>query len=414
MKAGAGRALWLAGVGAGVAVTLFFAFGRPPPASRPVPEAAPVPVQVATLRARRQDVSVEAYGSVRPKRSISLIAQVGGKVSWVSDEFVDGGFAAAGEVILRLEPDDYEIAVIRATARVADAERALAVARGEARRARREWVDLGDAEANALFLRKPQIRSAEAASAAAAAERRQAELDLGRTAIRAPFDARVQTIQADLGQYLAPGSPVARVHATAVAEVRLPLTDRDASMLALPFADGDGSSVAALPATISAVVQRRAWEWPARIVRTEAGLDARSRVLHAVAEIGEPYRSDASGRPPLMVGQFVRARIAGRTADETLRLPRAALRTGDVIWIADDDNRLRIAPVEFVHGAGAHALVKLTPERDAALAVIVSALALAVEGMRLAPILIEPGVASGTLEPLAGNEAPMPADGRAL
>ena len=413
MKAAAGRWLWRSAAAAGVAATLFFALARPPPPLRPVPEAAPAAVEVVTLRARRHDVPVEVHGSVRPKRSVELAAQVGGKVSWVSDDFVDGGFASAGQALLRLEPDDYEIAVVRADAAVADAERALAVARGDARRARREWTDLGDAEANALFLRRPQTRSAEAALAAALADRRQAELNLRRTEIRAPFDARVQTVRADLGQYLAPGSPVARVYATAVAEVRLPLTDRDASLLELPF--GGARESAALAATIGAVVQRRAWTWPARIVRTEAGLDTQSRVLYVVAEVSEPYRSDGNGRPPLMIGQFVSARIAGRTADAVLALPRSALRTGDVIWHADEDNRLRIAPVEFVYGTDAHALVRLAPATDAPLDVVVSALALAVEGMRLAPLAIELGDgAPGALEPLAGSEAPLPADERAL
>ena len=406
MNARRGLLLWLFGIAAGIAAVLFFAFGKSSPGSRPVPEPASLPVEVMTLRAQRHHVLVEAYGSVRPKRSISLVAQVGGKVRWTSADFVDGGFVSAGEAMLRLEPDDYEIALIRVEAQVANAERELAIARGEARRARQEWVDLNDAEANALFLRQPQTRSAEAAVAAAVAERRQARLNLGRTEIRAPFDARVETIQADLGQYLAPGSPVARIYATAVAEVRLPLTDRDASLLALPFGDTAGSLAAALPTTISAVVRRRAWSWPARIVRTEAGLNTQSRVLYAVAEVSEPYRSDAHGRPPLMAGQFVSARIAGQTADATLRLPRDALRTGDVIWRMDRERRLRIVPVEFVYRIDAHALVKLPSGRDEPMAVVVSTLPLAVEGMRLAPRLLEPGVA----EPLADDGAAMPVD----
>ncbi len=416
MSALGGRVAWWLAIAAGIAAALFFAFGKPPPQSKPVPESLPVPVDVVALTLRRHPLAVHAQGTVRSKRRVQLAAQVGGVVRWVSDSFVDGGFISRGEVMLRLEADDYEIVAIRAKAQVANAERELATMRGEARRARQEWVDLNDVEANALFLRKPQTRSAEASLAAAKAELRQAELNVARTRMRAPFDARIQTTRAELGQFLTPGAPVANIYATAVAEVRLPLTDRDASMLALPFGTAAGQRAAAPAATISAVVRRREWTWPAHIVRSEAGLDAQSRVLYAVAEISDPYLSDASGRPPLMVGQYVAARIAGQTTDETLKLPQDALRVGDVIWIMDDDQRLRVMPVEFVYGTDSAVFVRPSSDRRQFM-VVVSQLALAAEGMRLAPGATELGAgAPGTpLDRHIATEEPggAPADAEA-
>jgi RND family efflux transporter MFP subunit len=259
----------------GSAVAIFIATGKPRPA--PVELEAPPPPLVQVITAVPEDVtlSVTSQGSVRPQREINIVSQVGGIVVAVDDHFADGGFFDAGTTLVQLEDADYRLELIRARARVADAAQLVAQEKGRARQAAREWRDLGNQEANDLFLRKPQLAGAEAALAAAEADLEQARLNLARTSISLPFNGRVREKMVDVGQYVTPGTPVARVYDTDVVKVRLPLTDRQVALLDLPLSfrklerDVPGAKV-----TLTARFADQQWQWEGRVVRTEASLTA--------------------------------------------------------------------------------------------------------------------------------------------
>ena len=116
--------------------------------------------------------------------------------------------------MLALEDNDYQFALLRAKAKVAEAEQYLALEKGKVRQAQREWKDLGNEEANQLFLRKPQMASAAAALSAAKAGLDEAQLNLIRTRIYAPFQGRIANKQVDVGQYITPGTVIAKVYST--------------------------------------------------------------------------------------------------------------------------------------------------------------------------------------------------------
>lgn len=373
----------------GAAASWFFLTGKPKPEPRPVSEPVAQRVEVLRVKPGTHSLTVATQGSVTPRREIDLVAQVAGTVQAVAGDFAAGGFVAAGEMLVQIEQSDYEIAVVRAKAMVADAEQNLATIKGQARQAKREWRDVGNAEANALFLKKPQVASAQAQLAAAKADLRKAQLDLQRTRISAPFDGRIREKLVDIGQYVTPGLPVARVYATDVVEVRLPLTDRQVALLDLPLDSRTKDATARTPVNLTGVFGGKSWQWQAYVTRTEASIDLQTRVIYAVAEVPEPYAEQpGSQRPPLAIGQFVEAELGGKNLDDVLVLPRAALRPGDVIWLAEDES-LNIAAVQVLQMTDQQVAVR--GDFDAAVDVIVSPLALAVASMPVAPTPANPG-----------------------
>ena len=250
-----------------------------------------------------------------------------------------------------MEQADYEFAIARAESQVAAARQRLAEERGRALQAEREWRDLGTTQANDLFLRKPQIASAEAALRAAEADLGAARLDLARTRISVPFNGRISKKHVDVGQYVAPGTPVARVYATDVAQVRLPLTDRQVALLDLPLGYDNTNAEADTGAEVllEARFANQAWQWRGRIVRTDASIDVNSRVVYAVAEIPRPFaREQGSERPPLAPGLFVNATISGRQIENVVELPRDALRTDGSVMIVDRQDRAQARPVDVL------------------------------------------------------------------
>jgi RND family efflux transporter MFP subunit len=214
----------------------------------------------------------------------------------------------------------------------------------------REWESLGRGEPTDLVLRKPQMGRARASLAAAQADLQRAQIDLERTKIRAPFDGRVRDKSVDLGQYVTPGAPVARVYAVDFAEVRLPIPDADLAHLDLPLdyrgeqSGGEGPEV-----ILRAEFAGRVHEWTGRVVRTEGELDPQSRMVHVVARVKDPYgRGDRPDRPPLAVGMFVQAEIVGRRAEGVVVLPRRVMRGEDRVLVVDAEDRLHYRQVEVV------------------------------------------------------------------
>ncbi|MEE8523013.1 MAG: efflux RND transporter periplasmic adaptor subunit [Thermoanaerobaculia bacterium] len=374
---------------------------RPEAETQEVTILAPL-VRVLTVAPKNLTLDVRAQGTVLPRTETTLIAQVAGTVTAVSGDFEAGGFFRRGEVLVELDPRDYQIAMRRAGAQVAQAELQVELQEAEARVAIEEWRELGDGEPSPLVLRQPQLAQAKAGLEAARAELEKAGLDLERTRIRAPFTGRVRGKRVDLGQFVSPGTPLATVHATDYAEVRLPVPDDQLGYLELPFTYRNAVSDTGPAVTLRARFGRRQHAWQGHIVRTEGEIDGRTRMLNLVARIEKPYdRSpDAPDRPPLAVGTFVEAEIAGRAAEGVFVVPRVALRPtrrglGEQVLVADDDDRLRFRDVEVSRLEGETAVI--SAGLTAGERVCVSPLDVAVDGMKVRTVETDDG---------SGGEAP--------
>jgi RND family efflux transporter MFP subunit len=357
---------------AGAAIVAAVLLLAPKPQEKEAEAAVPPVADVLYAEPGRHTLLVPSQGSVHARHEIDVVARVGGAIQSVNDAFVPGGFFAEGASLVQLESADYEYQLTRAESQLANAQSTLAQEAGRAKQAKREWRDLGSEVANNLFLRKPQLAAAEAAVAAARADRDQAALDLARTRVNTPFAGRVVETYVDLGQYITPGTKLAKVHSTAVAEVRLPLTDHQLSLLNLPL----GQAIENGPAVrLRAIIAGQEREWRGRLVRTEANIDPNSRFVYAVAQVHKPYEGEA----PLVNGLFVEADIAGKTFDKILRLPRQALHEGDHLLALDSENKLQFRDVELLQAVEEDVWVRgdIAPGER----VIVSSLGFSREGM---------------------------------
>lgn len=319
--------------------------GKPKPAIQPQEDLLKPVVSVIVTEPKSAVLAVHTQGTVEPRRRISVVAQVGGKVAAVSDNFVEGGFFEPGAVLLEIESDDYEFAIARAQSQVAAAEQRVAEERGRNRQAKREWRELGSPEANALFLREPQLKAAETALLAAQADLAAAELALERTRITVPFPGRIQATYVDLGQYVTPGTPLGDAYGIDTVEVRLPLSDKQLAALRLPL---HAQQSVARPVTLSSDFGGRRWEWEAEIRRIDAVIDRDSRVVHAVAEVDQPFMPTPAGRPPLAPGMFVQADIMTPAIDDLVQLPAGALRSDNSLLIVDASEHLQRRVVDVI------------------------------------------------------------------
>lgn len=363
----------------GLAVAYLVLTGKPAPEPREPTQRRAPSVDIVVAEPTQVTLSVTSQGSVAPKREINVVSQVAGIVEQVTDQFADGGFISADDVLVKIEDADYRFALIRARARVAEARQTVAQEKGVGRQAAREWRDVGSQEANDLFLRKPQLAAAEATLLSAEADVGEAQLDVERTAITVPFNGRISETHVDIGQYVGPGTVVARVYATDRVEIRLPLTDRQVALLDLPLSYEDHQEQVLRPVTLSARFASRQWQWEGKIVRTDASIDVDSRVVYAVVEVEQPFsRVPGSERPPLSIGLFVEAEIAGRRIADVTALPRSALRNDNAVLLVDTSDQLQQRLVRVLKTSERQVWVQGLADSER---VVVSDLPVAVAGM---------------------------------
>ena len=364
-----------------IAVTVIMFLSQPEPVKAAAPEAA-LAVKTQILKSTSVTLEVESQGTVQPRTRTSLISEVSGAVLEVSEQFIVGGTFGAGDVLLSLDPTDYEVALQRAEAQLISANARLELEKARAIQAAKEWQMTGrpQSEAPILALRKPYLAEAEANILQSKAEVKRAKQKLEKTKIRAPYAGMVAFKSADVGQYVTTGSRLGETFAIDFVEVRLPLTERDlARMDALTFKGIPSESMV----TLSGSVNGKQREWLAEVVRSEGVVNEINRSQYLVARMSDPYGISGSGdsvSPPLLVGTFVTAKLKGKVLEDVFELPRSALLQGSKVATVDSQTRMNIRAVDVIFSDDSFYYV--TGLNDG-VQVITSALGTPIEGLKL-------------------------------
>jgi RND family efflux transporter MFP subunit len=281
---------------------------------------------------------VVAMGTVRPEQEIMLSPRVGGEIVSVSETFTPGGFVEKGEVLLQIDPTDYEATLLERRSELRQASAELEMELGRQDLARQDYEELRGTisdEYRTLVLRQPQLDTARARVEAAQAAVRRAELDLERTRIRAPFAAHILTREANVGSQVAPGESLG--HLVGIGSYWVEASVPVSSLQWIDFPqdrDDPGAPVH--------IRNRAAWpEGVHRVGRVHSligALESQTRLARILLTVSDPLAHDpeSAGQPPLMVGSYVEARIEGKSIENVVRRERQYLRQNDTVWLNRD------------------------------------------------------------------------------
>lgn len=329
---------------------------KKPPEVKPVIDKTPI-VTVQQITVGHKTLKVNSYGVVTPKYQADISAQVSGVIIELSDVFVRGGFVKQGQLLAKIDPSDYQAALLDAQAMVASAQAALEQEQAQGQVAKQEWQEITTAAPTQLSLRKPQLAQEQAKLKAAQASLLRAKRNLQRSEIRAPFDAIIEQRNIGLGSFVNSGTPVGKLLNTNVAQVRLPIPDKELQFL---NNDGVGAEV-----TLSGQIANKQIQWQATIVRNEGVIDRTSRMHYLVAEISDPYQlaltlkqetSAASFIPPLRFGHYVNAAITGINIENIATVERAHL-VNEQLPILINNNTLALLPIEVIRQEGSQLII---------------------------------------------------------
>ena len=306
----------------------------------------PPPTQVRSRVQRLElgsyQINIETHGLVSAHNQVTLSAEVTGRIITINPKFEVGHFFSAGDVLLKIDDRDYRTALRIAEQEVRRSTAALELAT-TAKKRMEELADRDGASLAELEAARTLLLQAENDVEVAQASLNQAERDLERTDIVAPFTGRVVTKAIGLGELISVGTALGDVFAVDYAEVRLPVATRELRFLNLPERESDEPLDVKLR---DAIDPDNEAQWHGQIVRTEGALDPNSLELFAIARIPDPFALHREG-PVLRIGQPVSATVRGATLDNVITIPRDAVRSLNQVHLIDaDTKKLRTQQIE--------------------------------------------------------------------
>ena len=321
-------------------------------------------------------VEVRGTGSLEARSRIILTAQVGGEVLEIHHGLRDGGRFRAGEILLRIEPRDYELAVARAEAEIAFARTEITTLEAESEAAIEEWDQLNPGEpCPALVRLEPQLNAARARVQSSTVELERARLDLQRTGLSLPFDGRVVEASIDVGEVLAPRQSLGVVYATDVYEVAVPLRVEELVWIHVPEGPDDVSGSHAI---VRGAGAGGPLEIPGRVVRMYGELGATSRLAQVVVEIRAADLTPELASD-LLPGTFVDVTLNGANLEQVASIPRGALREDGVVWVVEEGTLRYVRPTIRHRGSGSLLVEGLAPGAR----VVTSSLEVVTDGMQV-------------------------------
>jgi len=334
-------------------------------------------VTVQTVQRKTQPVILYAMGTVRPAKEVALSPEVSGVIVEMNPAVIPGGLVKQGQMLYRIDARDYEAVVQQRQSELAKAELALTLEQASQTVARQEYELLGDIideQDRWLVLRKPQLESARQAVEAAKAALDNAQLDVQRCTVVAPFDAVIKSKHADLGAHVSPASPLAVLIGTTEYWVETLIPAEQIQWLRFADERQEGSVARVYTAGSGQIRQ-------GRLLRLLGQLEEAGRMAQVLVSVPDPLGIDDPSAPRLLVGAYVRVEIEGLPLADAVVLPREYLHNGDNVWVMDAQDKLEIRPVQI--GFRGRDVVYITDGLADGCRVVISDLAAPVAGMPL-------------------------------
>jgi RND family efflux transporter MFP subunit len=333
---------------AGIAGAAYISKSAPKARKRPPTRMAPL-VQVISVNPDNHGVTVSAMGTAIPAREITFEARVAGEIVAIHPEFTIGGFLKKDSEVLRIDPQDYELALILASARVKDAESKLKLLEAEAEAARDEWSvlypdqDQTKNQPPPLVFKQPQLSAAKAMLTAEKAEVKRAHLNLSRTRIRAPFNAIVRAKQVDIGSQVSAQEKLAELVGTDEYWIQASIPVDRLNWIMIPRHPAE-------PGSRVRILHRNGYQIAGTVIKLLGDLESEGRMARILVRVKDPLNLNKAenNQPALLIGEYVRIEIEGRKLQHVYRIPRTALRDDVNIWVVNNDSKLEIRPVEIL------------------------------------------------------------------
>ena len=285
-------------------------------------------VSVDTLIATNHTIEIESYGAVAPTERTMLAAKVAGQITSWHPKFVPGGIIPKGEILFSIEKDTYSAALLVAEANLQQAKANLIEAQAQSDVAQLEAKKFKSNSVSDLYLKKPQLISAQAFVKSAEAQLSIAQRDLDSCDVRAPYDALVISRNIGVGDFISVGAVAGELNNIEKAEITLPIAGFDNQFVDTITSE---QTVKILPSSSGKEILG--------VLNRDTGIiDEETRMTHFVVRVDDPYGLK-SDKPALKFGSYVTVKFDGVTLENTYQVPQQLINNGK-LWMVDSDGKL--------------------------------------------------------------------------
>ncbi|MHC4443005.1 MAG: efflux RND transporter periplasmic adaptor subunit [Planctomycetota bacterium] len=303
-----------------------------PKAKARIPQRSATLVQVQRIRNTDELAMVNAMGTVVAAQEVVLQPRVSGEIVKINPSFIPGGRFKTDEVMLQIDPEDYELALEQSRSQVAQSKYEVKLELGHQDIAQREWELLGVKDASEpdreLALRKPHLEKANAGLSAALATEQKAKLDLQRTMIRSPFNGIITAKNVDLGAQVTTQTQLGTMVGTDEYWVQVSVPVDQLKWITFPQADNQRGSPVHIRQQNGS---EETHQWTGYVLRLLGDLESQGRMARVLVTVRDPLGLEAGGgqkRAPLLIGSYVKVAIEGTRLNKVVAMPRSALRDG--------------------------------------------------------------------------------------
>ncbi|MBF0203614.1 MAG: efflux RND transporter periplasmic adaptor subunit [Desulfamplus sp.] len=329
-------------IGAGIAFAKHL-YDTKPVATRAKPVISPPLVETITLETVDHEVVISCMGKVMPSQTIALKARVGGFVTQTSEEFIPGGIYRKGDIILKLDPDDFQLAIKQQEAMLEKAQASLKLEMGKQDVARAELRLMQNTSGKTILdsnlaLRVPQLEQIKADISSIKTDLERARLNLERTVIKAPFNCMVMNIYVEEGSQISSQETLATLSGIDEYRVEATVPVDHLKWIEFPLDSGDATKTTRGSDVI--LITRDGETRQGELIRLLGSLTDQSRLARILIRIEDPVSLKKNRKNPLLIGSYVQADIQGKVIENVFSLPRSSVRDGNKIWLVENRNVL--------------------------------------------------------------------------
>ena len=356
-----------------VGLSLAYLINNSKPDPDKVTEKAPVAIEVNTLIASPKAISIniKSHGIITASTQIDLLAQVTGEILTVSDNFIDGAVLSNNALLLTIDDSAYKAQLADAKLKLAQAQELYYSEKARAYQAKKEWQDRGSKEANALFLREPQLNSAKAQLTSAELGITRSEKNLAHTEVRLPFAANMIQTHVNLGQLVMPGNTIASIYQQDKLQVKLPISQRQLGLLNIRWPE----EARKLHVSFSAQIGNRRVAWLGRVKTGSTTIEPNNQNVHLLVDLIIDEHSAAA-----LPGQYIEATISGQAREGVIKVPEDAFHDKRFV-LSINDGKLAYNPAYFLYRDGLELYLQSNIATDTV--IIIDRIPLATNGMQV-------------------------------
>jgi multidrug efflux system membrane fusion protein len=303
-------------------------------AATPAPAMQAMPVPVSAVVKKTIPIYLDYAARTEAIRSITLQAKVAGYI--LGQPATDGADIKAGDLLYRIDPRDFQASLDQARAQAQRDTAALDYQRSSLDRGT-QLSKTGFLSKDTFDQRSSAVRQGEAALAMDQAAIHSAELNLGNSEIRAPFDGRLGRNQAAAGTLVSAGGPALNT-LVQLNPIYVTFNPSETDLVTIEKAKAAGT----VRADIMLPGEDQA-RHHGELTFLDNVVDHNTGTITARATIANDDRS-------LLPGQYVRVRLAVGEVPDALMVPQVALgssQLGKYVYVIGEGSKVDLRLVEL-------------------------------------------------------------------